>query len=56
MTKRKAETPAPESDLLPPELALQRTDELLWAMLNTPPDPRAAPRPAKKKPKKRAKK
>jgi hypothetical protein len=51
--KRKADKPADE--FLPRGIALRRTDDLLRAMLNTPPDPRSAPT-SQKKPKKRAKK
>jgi hypothetical protein len=53
MTKRKARTPASESpanDLQWRDEALQRTDELLRAMLASPPHPHTP------KPKKRAKK
>jgi hypothetical protein len=34
-------------DLLPKKEALKRADDLLRAMLNTPPDPHVAPKPKK---------
>jgi hypothetical protein len=48
MTKQKAARNVEKVELLPPDEAKQRTDELLRRMLNSPPQPHA-PKATKKK-------
>ena len=46
--KPESQTKRDELDLLPKEEGMKRADDLLRALLNSPPDPQT-PKPAKKK-------